>query len=143
MPNRLMRFGSVNLPPTFAPDADPLARDITPSSNPRTDGATLGVGYSREKVIMVRGTLIKGPISNLNGYNDLRSAVDALRAQLDDGPQNLYFWDDRYYRDVIARNVDPQYESKRYESIAHVDIEFVTGDPFKYYHSETLDVWAA
>lgn len=137
-----IRFGSVNLPSTFAPEADPLVRDIQPAKLPRTDGARVIQGYAAEKVIPVRGSLIKGPISNISPYSDLRSAVDALRAQLS-GVENLYFFDDRYYRDVQARTVDPVYENKRIENIVHVDIEFVTGDPFKYYHSETSDIWMA
>lgn len=140
---RQVRFGSVDLPLGFAPLDDSLARDIQPAKLPRTDGSRVIQGYAGEKVILVGGMLIKGPISNLGAYSDLRSAVDALKAQLAGGPANLYFFDDRYYRDVQARSVGESFVEKRFESIANIDIEFVTGDPFQYYHSETLDVWNA
>lgn len=143
MPNRQVRFGSVDLPLGFAPLDDSIARDIQPAKLPRTDGARVIRGYTGEKVILVGGMLIKGPISNLGAYSDLRTAVDALKALLATGPQNLYFFDDRYYRDVQARSVGESFVEKRFDKIANIDIEFVTGDPFKYYHSETLDVWAA
>lgn len=137
-----IRFGSVNLPSTFAPLDDSLSRDIQPAKLPRTDGSRVIQGYAAEKIIPIAGSLIKGPISNISPYSDLRSAIDALRAQLS-GVENLYFFDDRYYRDVQARSVGVSFVEKRIESIANIDIEFVTGDPFKYYHSETSDIWMA
>lgn len=140
---RQVRFGTVDLPSTFAPAEDSLAFTLEPAKHLRQDGARIIQEYAGEKVIPIRGTLIKGPISNLGAYNDLRSAVDALRAQLATGPQPLYFWDDRYYRQVRRRGLSVSYVEKRYENIANIEIEFVTGDPYQYYHSSTNNVWAA
>lgn len=141
MPTRQVRFGSVDLPLGFAPLDDSLGRDIQPAKLPRTDGARVIQGYAGEKVIMVGGMLIHGPISNLGAHTNLRAAVDALKAQLADGLQNLYLYDDRYYRDVQARSVGVSFVERRYDKIANIDIEFLSGDPFLYYHSESSDIW--
>lgn len=141
MPGRIIRFGSTELPPGFAPAGETVSRDVQPMKLPRTDGARVIQGYAGEKIINIRGRLINGPIPILNGQSDMRAAMDSIKALCDDGPASLYFYDDRYLRNVQARAVSFSHEPHLFEKVVDVDIEFVTGDPFTYHGNETVDTW--
>lgn len=138
---RLVKFGNTLLPPSFAPESESLARTVEPTKLLRTDGARAIQGYESEKVIPVRGALIDGPVPNLHGQSTLRAALDALKANLAEGPASLYFWDDRYYRNVQARGMSVSFTERRYDKIAFVEVEFVAADPFQYALVETSDTW--
>lgn len=140
---RQIQFGSTVLPTGFAPSTDSISRDIQPVKLPRADGARAITGYAGEKIVNVRGRLISGPISILFGQTNMRAAVDAVKALLDDGPANLYFYDDRYLRNVQARSVSISHEPHAFERVVDVDIEFVAADPFTYHGNETLDTWSS
>lgn len=141
MANRYVRFGNALLPQGFAPSEEPVNREIEMAKALRTDGARTITAYQGGKVIPVHGALIDGPIPNLHGQSTLRDAVDALLANLAEGPADLYFWDDRYYRQVQAGPVSISYGEKRYHKIAFMEIQFQTGDPFGYALTESSDVW--
>lgn len=141
MPGRVIQFGSYVLPVGFAPAMDAFARDIQGAKMPRTDGARVITGYAGEKVIPIRGRLIKGPIPTITDAM-MRTALDTLKSNLT-GSANLYFYDDRYYRNCQAREFSASSESYLFEKVVDVEINFITGDPFQYSGNETLDTWAA
>lgn len=139
---RIIKFGSTELPPGFAPAGESIGIDLQPMKLPREHGARVLTAYQTEIVVPIRGRFIKGPIPILFGQNDMRGAIRSLHSLIRSGPQNLYFYDDSYLRNCQGQ-FSCSNEPHLFEKIVDVEIQFTSGDPFWYDGNETLDDWSS
>jgi hypothetical protein len=121
-----LRYGSYTFPRGMYPADDSSPVIVPASKHPRTDGARLLAPTLAEKRIIVKGGIVAA------SGTALRSTVDALKAAVLQGPANLTFQSDRYWRAVVCRDLKIQHPGTWYDRIAEIECDFTTGDPFQY-----------
>jgi hypothetical protein len=104
---------------------------------PRTDGGVALAGTLQPKTFKLRG----GFAENQGGITDVRAALDNLTLALSEGPANLSFDTDRYWRNVQKTTLSTSYDPTWYPRIATVEIDLVTPDPFQYSTTGGSDTW--
>lgn len=127
MATRLLKFGTYEFPDGFRVREDPTPRLIPAAKYPRAHGSRAIPGYLDAKTVIVDGGIYKGPLDQ----TDVRDRLDALRAAIANGPNCLYLYSDRYYRNVQGTLRDT-YEVTAFARFADVQVEFICPDPFQY-----------
>ena len=132
-----LKFGSYTLPSAFAVTGDPYEASAMMFKTPRSDGDTAAARYLKGKVIEVDGGLTNG----VGSYSEagVRTLLDTLMSNLQ-GKQNLYAFDDRYYRNTQLLHANVSNEIQGYLKIRRVKLAFQTPDPFQY--SDTVTTTA-
>jgi len=130
-----LKFGSYTFPTTFAPVSDPVDVSVPLSKIPRSDGDVASTGYRKGKVVQIDGGLTNG----VGSYSEtgVRTLIDAFRAGIA-GKQNLYFFDDRYYRNAQMTHAEFANEVGTFLKIQKVRLTFVAGDSYQYAVTPTV-----
>jgi hypothetical protein len=121
-----LQYGGYTFPKGMYPADDSLPSVVPTSKHPRVDGSRLLAPTLGEKRIIVKGGAIAPPGTSI------RATVDGLKAAVLSGPQSLRFQSDRYWRNVVCRDLKIQHVGTWYDRIAEIECDFVTGDPFEY-----------
>lgn len=134
-------FGSYVFESTFYPADDGLVWATASAKLPRAHGSRDLDQTLDRKRLLVRGGFIRGPFDRTN---EIRPRLDDLKAALAAAPQNLYFYDDRYWRDTrvdVFRN--PYGPTGFCRIAAEIEIEFASSDPFQYSAALSNNTWGA
>lgn len=121
-----LQFGTYTFPGTLTYNDVPLNSQVSVAKLPRADGSRILPGTLTERRITIKGSLLKTPTS------PLRDQLDALKAAMMSGPQNLYFNSDRYLRNCQKDPYGESYGMTWPERIVDISLGLVTGDPFFY-----------
>jgi hypothetical protein len=126
-------FNGYTLPTTFNVMDMGLPSTAPSAKIPRRDGATLRGQFLNERVIRVEGAISSFDIGG--NPQTILSQRDAIMAGLA-GMGSLYLDSARYFRNVVARTIDPRFGGGQFNRSCDFSIEFATGDPYEY--SDTL-----
>ena len=81
-----LKYGSFTFPKGFYPEAEDDSASAPSSKLPRADGAVQRLGYLDKRKVTVKGTIIHDVLS----LGSFRTQLDAIRAGIRQGQQNLY-----------------------------------------------------
>lgn len=115
-------------PGTLYPAGETRDSEVPVIKIPRADGGVALTGTLQPKTFKLRG----GLTADQAGVGDVRTAIDALAAALKSGPANLYFDNDRFWRNVQSVGMSVGYEGSWYPRIATIELDLITPDPFQY-----------
>jgi phage-related protein len=120
-------FGSFTFPRGFSVADDSGDSEVSSNKLVRADGGTRPNSTLEAKKITIRGGIIGKP------GNTMRQQLDALKAALNAGKQNLSLESDRFYREVQKVRLSSGFGPTHYGRIVDtVQITFEAGDPFQY-----------
>jgi len=138
MANRLLQFGTYTFPSGWKVVEDANTRVVPSQKLARQDGARVQQGYMDAKQITVQGSFIKGPLSR---NNDVRALLDGLHLALEQGPANLYLYEDRYYRNMQAVEFPDTYSETGFNRHADTRVRFIGPEPFSVSTINSSDTW--
>ena len=124
-----LKFGSYTFPNTFAVVSDPIEIIAPKAKIPRADGDVVATAYRGGKTVHIDGGLTNG----VGSYTEtgVRTLIDSLRAGIA-GTQNLYFFDDRYYRNAQLISANFNSPTASFLKGQRVNCVFLAGDSYQY-----------
>lgn len=130
-------IGDWTLPLGFKIIEDPQPRTVPVQKLSRAHGARVQTGYLAEKRFRIEGGFYKGPLDT----SAIRPKIDSLRAALANAPFTLHIYSDRHYKNVQTDGPVDSYVPTGFNRFADISIPLITGDPFHYQNTETVDIW--
>jgi phage-related protein len=122
-----LKYGSYTFPKGLYPSDNNLPSIVPQSKRVRADGGRLLPATLSAKQITIKGGIV-APVGT-----SARPIVDGMKAAIfGQGPANLTFQADRYWRNVVCRDFKDGHPGTHYDRIDDIEIDLITGDPFQY-----------
>jgi len=121
-----LKYGSYTFPRGMYPSDNNVPSTVPQSKHPRLDGGRILTPTLGLKLITVKGGIV-APAGT-----SARTIVDGMKAAVLQGPANLTFQSDRYWRNVVCRDFKDGHPGTHYDRIDDIEIDLITGDPFQY-----------
>jgi hypothetical protein len=135
--SRLFRLGSSDFPLGTSPAQILRGRTIGSAKLARADGNVQTVGYHNGIEVELRVPICRGPLDT----SALRAREDAVKEILDQGPANLFLWNDRYWRCVESRSEPTLIQATTFDRFHELSVSLIGPDDVTFSTATTTDSW--